>query len=107
MKNGNSFEPTKTDQGEQRYKKPTTHRRLTGTVGKGTGQGVTNTGQNKDVSNGYSRLAKLSAPKTHGMLGDTNRHSNLYDTSPTTGPHTTLSINQLGPNDNDMELDTN
>ena len=39
MKNGNSLEPTKTDQGKQHFKKSTTHRRLTGTVGKGTGQG--------------------------------------------------------------------
>ena len=32
MKNGNALEPTKTDQGKQRYIKPTTLRRLTGTV---------------------------------------------------------------------------
>jgi hypothetical protein len=75
-------------------------------VGKGTGQEVMNTGQNEDVLDEYLTISGISALKTHEMLGDTNRHSNLYGNSPTTGLHTTLSINQLGTNDKDMELDS-
>jgi hypothetical protein len=105
-KNGTSNSYTQLDQGKQRYKKPTTHRRLTGTVGKGTGQGVINTGQNEDVSDVYSRIVELSALKTHGMLGVTNRHNDFYGTSSTTGLPMPLSNNQLGTNDKDMALDT-
>jgi hypothetical protein len=67
MNSGYSLEPTKANQGK--HIKPMTHRRLTGTVGKVTRQGVTRTGHNEDASDGYSRLAELSALKTHGMLG--------------------------------------
>jgi hypothetical protein len=104
--------PTKTDQRKQRYTKPTTHRRLSGTVGKRAGQGVQNTGvrytgKNEDVSDGYSRIAEKRAPKPHGMLGDTNSHSVLHGTFSPTGLYTMRSLIQLGINNKDMELDSN
>ena len=105
-KRSNSTEHTQSAQRKQSDKKPMTHRHLTGTVGKGTGQGDTNTGQHEGVSDGYSRLAELSTTKTHGMLGDTNSHSDLNGTSHTNGLPRTISIHQRGVKENDMELDT-
>jgi hypothetical protein len=112
MKNGNGLVPTKTDLGKQRYTKPTTHRRLSGTADKRVRQGVRNTGvrytgQNEDVSDGYSRIAEQRAPKPHGMLGDTNSHSDLYGTFSPTGFYTMRSLIRLETNDKDMVLDSN
>ena len=59
----NSIKHTQSAQRKQSDKKPMTHRHLTGTVGKGTGQGDMNTGQYEGVSDGYLRLAELSITK--------------------------------------------
>ena len=92
MKNEKALEPTKTVQGKQVYTKITTCGRPSGTVGKGVGQGVWNTGvmytgQTGTVSVGYPRLAAQRVPKPPGLLGDTSSSSDLYGTFSHTGTH--------------------
>jgi hypothetical protein len=115
-KRSNSTEHTQSAQRKQSDKKPRTHRHLTGTVGKGTGQGDTNTGQHEGVSDGYSRLAELSTTKTHGMLGDTNSHTNMVidlntiDTisyNDTTDPNMIIDLNTLDTVSYNDNTDTN
>jgi hypothetical protein len=92
MKNDKALEPTKPNQGQQRHTKLMTCRLLSGTVGKGVGQGVWNTGvmytgQTENVSDGYSKIAEQRVPKPQGLLGDTTSCSDLYGTSFPTGFH--------------------